>query len=156
VDSTAGTTESSSTPNRTLSGIPGIKRHMAQRKEKPRSAITSGRKLFPTGNPNGAWSRRFADLVVGHMSDMGGADFLSDAQVSLIKRCASLECELERLDALMSNGELVDLDCYGRASSHLRRLFETLGVERKQRDVTPLTLEQFLAAHNQRPAEVGE
>jgi hypothetical protein len=104
---------------------------------KPRSAITSGRQLFVQGNPNSAWSRRFQDLVIGHVSDAGGFDVLSEAQLSLIKRCASIECELERLDARLSAGEEVDLDSYGRAASHLRRLFETLGVERKQRDVTP-------------------
>jgi hypothetical protein len=87
------------------------------------------------------------------MGDMGGADLLSQAQLSLIKRCASLECELERLDALLSNGEPVDLDSYGRASSHLRRLFETPGLERKQRDVTPPTLEQYLAAAGERLME---
>jgi hypothetical protein len=131
--------DTSGASNGVVSGGHGVKRHMAARKEKPRSAITSGRKLFATGNPNTASSRRFADLVVGHMADMGGADLLSDAQVSLIKRAASLECQLERLDALLSDGQPVDLDSYGRASSHLRRLFETLGVERKQRDVTPFS-----------------
>jgi hypothetical protein len=30
-------------------------------------------------------------------------------------------------------GEEVDLNDYGRAASHLRRLFETLGLERRQR-----------------------
>jgi hypothetical protein len=104
---------------------------------RPRSAVTSGRQLFVEGNPNSAWSRRFHDLVLGHASDAGGFDILSEAQLSLIKRCAAIECELERLDARLSAGQDVDLDSYGRAASHLRRLFETIGVERKQRDVTP-------------------
>lgn len=107
------------------------------RARRPRSAITSGRRLFVQGNPNSAWSRRFHDLVLGHVSDAGGFDLLSEAQLSLIKRCASIECELERLDAMLSAGEEVSLDEYGRAASHLRRLFETIGVERRQRDVTP-------------------
>jgi hypothetical protein len=34
-------------------------------------------------------------------------------------------------------GAEVSLSEYGRASSHLRRLFETLGITRKPRDVTP-------------------
>jgi hypothetical protein len=57
-------------------------------------------------------------------------------QLSLIRRAASIECELERLDAMLSTGAEVNLDAYGRAASHLRRLFETLGVGRKARDVT--------------------
>jgi hypothetical protein len=103
-----------------------------------RSAVTSGRQLFVDGNPNTAWSRRYHDLVVGHMNDLGGADLLSEAQFSLIRRAAAIECELERLDARLSLGEPVDLDSYGRCAGHLRRIFETLGIDRKQRDVTDI------------------
>ena len=42
-----------------------------------------------------------------------------------------------RLDAMLSRSEAVNLDAYGRAASHLRRLFETLGLERRLKDVTP-------------------
>jgi hypothetical protein len=106
------------------------------RATRPRSAVTSGRQLFIEGDPHSAWSRRYHDLVVGHCNDAGGSALLSEAKLSLIRRAASIECELERLDALLSTGAEVDLDAYGRASSHLRRLFETLGLERKARDVT--------------------
>jgi hypothetical protein len=107
------------------------------RAQRPRSAVTSGRQLFIEGDPNSAWSRRYHDLVVGHCNDIGpGPDRLSEAQLSLVRRAAAIECELERLDALLSTGAEVNLDSYGRAASHLRRLFETLGLERKARDVT--------------------
>jgi hypothetical protein len=122
----------------------GIARHMPARTGKVRSAVTSGRQLFIGGDPNSAWSRRYADIVVGHLSDLGGADLLSEAQFSLIRRAAAIECELERLDARLSAGEPVDLDSYGRCAGHLRRLFETIGVERKSRDVTP-TLHEIAA-----------
>src|SRR5262245_32838740 len=124
-------------------------------RKRPRSAITSGRKLFVTGNPNSAWSRRYHDLVIGHIGDAGGRDLLSEAQLSLIKRASAIECELERLDAALSKGEAVDLDSYGRATSHLRRLFETLGLERRARDVTP-TLSEYLAALRQSEAEANK
>ena len=99
------------------------------------SAITSGRKLFVQGDPNSAWSRRYYDLCVGHINDLGGRDMLSEAQLSLIRRASAIECELERLDAALSMGQAVNLDEYGRATSHLRRLFETLGIERRAREV---------------------
>jgi hypothetical protein len=105
-------------------------------KRRPRSAVTSGRKAFIAGDPNSAWARRFHDLVVRHVGDLGGRDVLSEAQFSLIRRATSIECELERMDALLSTGAEVDLDSYGRAASHLRRIFETLGIGRKCRDVT--------------------
>jgi hypothetical protein len=62
---------------------------------------------------------------------------LSEAQFSLIRRAAAIECELERLDARLSLGEPVDMDSYARVAGHLRRLFETLGLERRPRDVVP-------------------
>jgi|SRR6516165_7514796 hypothetical protein len=104
-------------------------------RKRPRSAITSGRKLFVQGDPNSAWSRRYYDLCVGHINDLGGRDMLSEAQLSLIRRASAIECELERLDAALSMGQAVNLDEYGRATSHLRRLFETLGIERRAREV---------------------
>ena len=62
---------------------------------------------------------------------------MSEAQFALCKRAAGLEAELEQLEGRLSLGQEVDLDCYGRAASHLRRMLETLGLERKARDVTP-------------------
>jgi hypothetical protein len=125
------------------------------RAKRPRSAVTSGRELFIDGNPHSAWSRRFHDLIVGHVSDLGGADLLSEAQNSLIRRCAAMECELERLDAQLSRYEPVDMVRYAQVAGHLRRIFETLGVERKPRDVTP-TLEQYLQSLKQADAAETE
>jgi hypothetical protein len=114
-----------------------VHRRTPSRAKRPRSAVTSGRQLFVNGDANSAWSRRFHDLVVGHVADLGGADLLSEAQFSLIRRAAAIECELERLDARLSLGDPVDMDSYARVAGHLRRMFETLGLERKPRDVTP-------------------
>jgi hypothetical protein len=119
------------------------RKRMSSRAKRPRSAVTSGRKLFVEGDPNSAWSRRYHDLVVRHIGDLGGRDVLSEAQLSLIRRAASIECELERLDAMLSTGAEVNLDAYGRAASHLRRLFETLGIERKAKPIE--TLSEYLA-----------
>jgi hypothetical protein len=114
------------------------RRRAPSRAVRPRSAVTSGRQLFYDGDANSAWSRRFHDLVISHINDVSaghGANVLSEAQLSLIRRAAAIETELERLDALLSLGEAVNLNEYGRATSHLRRLFEVLGVERKPRDL---------------------
>jgi hypothetical protein len=98
--------------------------------------------LFIAGDPNSAWSRRYHDLLMGYISDISagrGADALCSAQMSLIRRATSIECELERLDAMLSRGEPIDLPAYGSVSRQLRRILESLysaGLERKQRDVT--------------------
>ena len=73
-------------------------------KRRSRSAVTSGRRLLIGGDPNSAWSRRYRDLVVRHAADMGGRDTLSEAQLSLVRRAAALECELEAQEARMSQG----------------------------------------------------
>jgi hypothetical protein len=39
------------------------------------------------------------------------------------------------MEGRMSLGEEVDLDRYGRAASHLRRILESLSLERKARDI---------------------
>jgi hypothetical protein len=129
------------------------RRRTPSRAKRPRSAVTSGRQLFIEGNPHSAWSRRFHDLVLGHVGDLGGADLLSEAQFSLIRRAAAIECELERLDARLSAGEPVDLDSYGRCAGHLRRLFETIGVERRSRDVTPSLADIAAEIHAARGAK---
>jgi hypothetical protein len=107
------------------------------RPPRTRSAVTNGRRLFVTGDGNSAWSRRYRDLIAGHVGDLGGDDLLSEAQRSLIKRASAIECELEQLEGKLSSGETIDLDAFTRAASHLRRILETLGIERRQRDVTP-------------------
>jgi hypothetical protein len=112
-------------------------------KRRPRSAVTSGRKLFVSGNPNSAWARRYHDLAVRHANDLGGPGELSEAQASLIRRAAAIECELELMEGRLSRGEEIDIDKFTRSASHLRRIFETLGVERRPRDVTP-TLSTYL------------
>jgi hypothetical protein len=62
---------------------------------------------------------------------------MSEAQLSLVKRASAIECELEVLEGKLSQGELVDLDCFGRGASHLRRILESLGLERKPKDIGP-------------------
>jgi len=100
-----------------------------------RSKVTNGTKLFVEGDNRSPWARRYRDLAAGHISDLGGADQLSEAQVSLIKRAATIETELEQQEGKLSQGEQINLDCYTRSASHLRRLLETLGLERKAKDV---------------------
>jgi hypothetical protein len=103
--------------------------------QRPRSAITSGRQQFINGDSNSAWARRFHDIVVGLVSDAGGRDQLSEAEFAIAKRAAGLMCECERFEAHLSRGDHIDLDRYGRAASHARRLLESLGFQRRARTI---------------------
>jgi hypothetical protein len=110
-----------------------------------RSAVTNRKRLFVEAGGRTAWARRYRDLLELHADDLGGTSLLSEAQHSLIRRVATLEIELERLEGRLSEGNDVDLDIYARTASHLRRLLETLGIERAKRDVTPV-LSDYVAS----------
>jgi hypothetical protein len=104
-----------------------------------RSRVTNGRKMFVDGGDGRSpWARRWRDLIEAHVADMGGVTNLSMAERSLIKRAATLECELEAIEGKLSEGKAQDLATYAPAASHLRRIFETLGLDRKARDVTQI------------------
>jgi hypothetical protein len=110
---------------------------IAIRPKQLRSATTNGNRPFVLGGDGrGAWVRRWKDIVELHVSDLGGQDACSEAQLSTCRRIATTTVELERMEARMSNDEEVDLDVYNRMAGNLRRMLETIGIERRQRDVT--------------------
>lgn len=97
------------------------------------------------------WGRRHADIFALHVADMGGELVLSEAQLSLCRRAATIETELEAFEARLSVGEDVDIDLMGRLVGQLRRLFECVGLQRAKRDITP-SLSEYLAAKQHREA----
>jgi hypothetical protein len=118
-----------------------------------RSAKTNGRRAFVDGDGRGPWARRWRDLQSLYADDLGGGSALSEFQLGLVGTCATLRCELEKLEGRLSVGEAVDLDQFGRLAGHYRRICETLGIERRSRDVTP-SVNDYVAHINAQ--EVGE
>ena len=110
-----------------------------KRKRRPASAVTSGRKLFVEGDGNSPWSRRYRDLIGGYAADLGGAEMLSEAQKSLIRRVSAIDLACEEMEGRMSQGDDVDAELHARLSSHSRRIHETLGLERRAKDITSLS-----------------
>jgi hypothetical protein len=108
-----------------------------------RSAKTNGRRLFVDGDGRGPWARRWKDLKNLYEDDLGGSSTLSEFQLGLIGTAATMRCELERMEGQLSLGEAIDVDVYGRIAGHYRRICETLGIERRKRDITP-TPSQYL------------
>jgi hypothetical protein len=109
---------------------------LAPRQPSRRSRVTNGSAQIIEGDENSPWARRRYDLVALHVSDLGGADGLSEAQLSLIRRISTLECELERLDGKLSLGQEINLAEYTTTANALRRLIETMGLKRVARDIT--------------------
>ncbi len=100
-----------------------------------RSAVTNGAQLFAQKiDHRSAWPRRFRDLIQLHLSDWGGPECCSEAQVSLVRRAATLEIELERMEYEFARPDRTAgakaLDRYSMLSNTLRRLLTTLGLER--------------------------
>jgi hypothetical protein len=113
-----------------------------------RSRITNGAELLPGVDERSLWVRRFRELAL-HLSDLGGPDNTSEAEQAIARRAACLVVELERLEqrfALQGASEGGQLDQYQRVSNTLRRLLESLGLERRARDVTPVPVAQYVAS----------
>jgi hypothetical protein len=118
-------------------------------KEKGRSAITNGAYLLPKiTDRRSTWYRRFRDVRALHLSDLGGEANCSHAEQSLVRRAAALTTELERLELKFASSadqaDPKDLELYQRGMNTLRRVLESLGLQRRARDVTP-TLSEYLA-----------
>jgi len=125
-----------------------------------RSAVTNGKRLFVRGSQgdgNGVWARRMRDVIALHVSDLGGWDAVSEAEKSILRRAATLTCELERLEARFSNSDHSprdgDLQTYQRLTNTLRRALEAVGIQRRPRDVTPPTVDVYLGSLNRSKAE---
>jgi hypothetical protein len=86
-------------------------------------------------------------LIALHVADKGGEENVSESERAIIKRAATLivECEImEGKFALAEGASERALDLYGRTANTLRRLLETIGLQRRARDVT--TLVDYLGA----------
>ena len=103
------------------------------------SQVTAGKRMFvELGDGRSAWARRWSDLILAHANDLGGLDMLSEAQISICKRAATLECELESMEGRKSAGLPVDIEVYGRLTGRLCRMLELVGIRRVTKPVDAL------------------
>jgi hypothetical protein len=108
-----------------------------------RSAVTNGKRLHVVSPGDTAWSRRFRDVLAEIVSDLGGADRLSEGQRQLARRCATISIQCERMEGIAAKGDDIDLEQYGTLTDRLGRCFARLGLRRQARDLGP-TLSDFL------------
>jgi len=110
-----------------------------------KSKVANGSRILPSTDGRSATARRYRDLIESMCADLGGADYLSEAERQLIRRAALLSAESERVEALWARGDVeFDLASYCVMSNNLRRLCETLGLRRVAKNVP--TLAQYLDA----------
>ena len=117
-------------------------------KKRPRSATTgvtrAGRlRLLSLDHLDArtAAARRARELVDSIASDLGGEDHLTEGTRQLARRAAVLGAMIEHHECVMLAGGNVDFAEYLQAVNVQRRVFATIGLERRSRDVTPDPLE---------------
>jgi hypothetical protein len=114
------------------------------RERSGRSRITNGTAFLPGIDGRNPWVRRCKDLIHTHLVDLGGYDRASAAERSIVRRVAVLSVELENLErrfVLAGSASSEDLDLYQRTAGGLRRLLESVGLQRRPRDITPSPLQ---------------
>ena len=117
-----------------------------------RSAVTNHKDLLPGLDGRSATARRFRDLVNAFVADMGGLECCSEIRLGLVRRLAATTVQAEMLEARMVNGEQIDISQLCTLASTTVRLSQRLGLERKQRDVTP-SLSDLIRADQNRGRE---
>jgi hypothetical protein len=120
-----------------------------------RSRATVGKAISVDGSDlRKAWARRHYDLMAAHVADLGGRDAVSEAELSILRRASTLE--LERLESRLADSPEPDprlIDTYSRVAGNLRRLLESLGLQRRAKPA--VTLQEYLA-NRQAEAEPDE
>jgi hypothetical protein len=120
-----------------------------------RSRITNRHGLLPNVDGRTLWVRRFRDLLALHVTDLGGDANISEAERAIVRRAATLIVELERMEMLFAQaGEATpaQLELYQRTANTVRRLLESLGLQRRQKDVTPSVADYIKLLNEQEEA----
>jgi hypothetical protein len=129
---------------------PAIRADTAARPPATRSAVTNGRRLHVAAPGDGAWARRFRDVLAEIVSDLGGAGRLSEGQRQIARRCAMLAVECEKIEGHAVAGEPIDLETYGQLTDRMGRAFQRLGLKRVAKAV-PSLAEHLAALARERP-----
>ena len=81
------------------------------------------------------WARRFHDLVELYLDQLGGLDKVREPTRNLVRRCAALACEAEKIEALLARSKTVDpemLDTYLRVTHAQARLLAQVGLRKSR------------------------
>jgi hypothetical protein len=117
------------------------------RQRRHKSSVTTGRRLFAPETTDGRFHAaiRYRDILEQIQEDLGGVDMLSEARRQLCRRAATMCAQAEIMEAQAVSGQGFDIHCFATTVNCLRRLFETVGLQRVSRDITP-TLQNYLQA----------
>ena len=85
--------------------------------------------------------KKTAETISAVEGDCGGADMLSTAERSIIRHAALAGAMIEDLGARWLAGEPIDPALFSTLSNCERRLYETIGIKRRAREIIPDPLE---------------
>jgi hypothetical protein len=122
-----------------------------------RSSVSNGSRLFAVAGLDGRTqtARRFRDLIEIWTLDLGGPELLGEGQRQLVRRAASLSIMAESIEADMARDMAFDVTVYGTIADRLRRLCETLGLQRKVKDVSQSAVVEHFRRPQHRPIPGG-
>ena len=111
-------------------------------------ATVSKRDLFDDSDRDWPGSRGRRGTMMLLVSDLGGLEACSEAELAIIRRSSVLITEMERMErrfALVgAEGPHVDeLSHYSRLANTLRRLLDVTGLERRTRNIAP-SIDEYL------------
>src|ERR1700730_3159125 len=97
-----------------------------------RSSVSNGSRLFAVVGADGRTqtARRWRDLHEFMVADLGGESMLSEGQRQLIRRACTLSVMAEATEGDIVRDLACDLNSYGTICDRLRRILETLGLQR--------------------------
>jgi hypothetical protein len=112
----------------------------------PRKAVDRGKvKLLTLADLDHRTTaaRRAHDLIDSIHSDLGGVAHLATGEQQIVQRAALIGTMAEDVEARWLAGQSIDPNILCVLANAQRRLFETLGLSRRSKDVT---LSEYLAA----------
>jgi hypothetical protein len=117
----------------------------------PRQIAGYVRRSLPAREATSRRLEHYQNVRTRLLKDRGGAP--TQAQKILADNAAALCVKLEDEVGAMLDGQQVNIPELNTTMNTLRRLLETLGIERVPRDIT--TLSEYLAKRQQQPAIIN-
>jgi len=96
-------------------------------------------------------AKRARDTISAIEADLGGAENLTTSMRQIIESAAVTSVMVADLGSRWLSGEQIDLALFCTLGNAQRRLFETIGLSRVPKNVTP-TLAQYLEAKKKNEA----
>jgi len=126
--------------------------------KRTRSRISNGKDLLAGVDQRSATYRRYRDLIEAIVADQGGVDQCSESRKQLIRRFAACSVLAEQAEAKLAGGQEIDVATHALLVSSLVRLAQRIGIDRRQRDVTPSLADYLssLGAERTDPERDGE